>query len=101
LEQWPISTLHLYSADVSPRFLDKLERPGDKPEPDAGMVVRHRALPSQPYERLGGMVSGLADEVAAVDDAVKQSIRAQRRKRKRSDGGERAAGREDARKSEI
>jgi hypothetical protein len=47
-------SLHVYAADVSVSFLDKLDHPHVDPEPASGLNVTHFLVPAEPYETLRG-----------------------------------------------
>jgi hypothetical protein len=47
----PPKSTQLYTADVSRRFLDKLDHPDVVPEQDSGLVVRHATVSLRPVAR--------------------------------------------------
>jgi hypothetical protein len=48
---------------VSKRFLDKLNHPGEVPEKDSGLLVRHTAVPLVPHTIFFNVISSIKDAV--------------------------------------
>jgi len=64
--------LHIYTSNITPEFLDKLDRPSDPSPADAdtqcrlGMVISHQRLAFEPYDTLSQRLTAVV--------AVQQTI---------------------------
>jgi hypothetical protein len=64
--------LHIYTSNISPQFLGRLDHPSRRPDDshdvDVGMAISHRRLAFAPFDTLSARLVAVVQQIATERD---------------------------------